>query len=254
MRSTGSRDARRSLRNEPAVHEELDRPCASPVKSTASLPSSVLISVADAERDGNDVRGDAVGRQVDGVDAPVAVRVGDDRRCVVVDPILVLVSGNRDAEDGADVLAEARGADYPGVPDLVRRLVRESGQVEEVGEVLRVAWRRPCWSRGARSGREAFVHAGREGAGERGRSWWLSVPSVGSRLRSTRGSGTGRQGRRRSLCSPCRPCRLGAARRPAPWRPGRPWPCVLAGGSGGTGRGNRREGDGVEGHEELSGG
>ena len=108
MGSTGPRDARRSLRNEPAVHEELDRPCAGPVKSTASLLSSVLISVADAERDGNDVRGDAVGRQVDGVDAPVAVRVGDDRRCVVVDPILVLVSGNRDAQDGADVLAEAR--------------------------------------------------------------------------------------------------------------------------------------------------
>src|SRR6266516_5316608 len=124
------------------------------------------ISVADLEGHDGDVRGDSVRVEVDGVDAAVMVRVGDDRRGVVVDPVLVLVGRDRDPQHRVDVLAEARGADDPGVPDLVRRLVGEAGQVEEVGEVLRV----PGTDRGGREEhdqtRNLLVHAGCEGAGE----------------------------------------------------------------------------------------
>src|SRR6266496_6377734 len=101
---------------------------------------------ADLEGHDGDVRGDAVGLEVGRVDAAVVVGVGDDRGGVVVDPVLVLVGRDRDPQHRVDVLAEAGGADDPGVPDLVRRLVGEAGQVEEVGEVLRV----PGSDRGAR--------------------------------------------------------------------------------------------------------
>jgi hypothetical protein len=55
-----------------------------------------LTSVADREWNDGDVRGDAICVQVGRVDAAVAVRVGDDRGCVVVDPVLVLVGSNGD--------------------------------------------------------------------------------------------------------------------------------------------------------------
>jgi hypothetical protein len=54
-------------------------------------------SVGDLEWNGDEVRDDAIGLQVDSVDAAVAVRVGDDRRRVVVGPVLVLVGSNRRA-------------------------------------------------------------------------------------------------------------------------------------------------------------
>src|SRR6266516_8176952 len=126
------------------------------------------ISVADLERHDGDVRGNSVGLEVDRVYAAVTVRVGDNRRGVVVDPVLVLVGRDRDPQHRADVLAEARGSDDPGVPDLVRLLVREAGQVEEVGEVLSVLGT----DRGGREEhdqtRDLLVDAGREGAGKGG--------------------------------------------------------------------------------------
>src|SRR6266516_4707100 len=126
------------------------------------------ISVADLEGHDGDVRGDSVGVEIDRVDAAVVVRVGHDRRGVVVDPVLVLVGRNRDPQHRVDVLAEAGGSDDPRVPDLVRLLVGEAGQVEEVGEVLSVLGT----DRGGREEhdqtRDLLVDAGREGAGEGG--------------------------------------------------------------------------------------
>jgi hypothetical protein len=53
-------------------------------------------SVADVERHDGDVRGDSVGLEVDGVDAAVVVRVGDNGGRVVVDPVLVFVGSDGD--------------------------------------------------------------------------------------------------------------------------------------------------------------
>ena len=97
-----------------------------------------VTSVADLEWNGDDVRGDAIRLQVDRVDATVAVRIGDDGRRVVVDPVVVLVGSNCNSKYGVDVATEAPGSHDPGIPDLVRLLVREAGQVEEVGQVLGV--------------------------------------------------------------------------------------------------------------------
>src|SRR6266516_742112 len=152
-------------------------------------------SVADLERDDGDVRGDSVGVEVDGVDAAVVVGVGDNGRGVVVDPVLVLVGRDRDPQYRVDVLAEAGGADDPGVQDRVRRLVREAGQVEEVCEVLRV----PGTDRAGREEhdqtRDLLVDAGREGAGEGGlvlmyrRSGQLEVGPTRGEARVAEGEG-----------------------------------------------------------------
>ena len=96
----------------------------------------VFLSVGDAEGDGHNLRGDPVRPQVEGVDTTVAIGVRDDCWGVVVNPVLVLVGGNGDPKHRADVPAEERGCDDPGIPDLVRSLVREARQVEEVGQVL----------------------------------------------------------------------------------------------------------------------
>src|SRR5437588_13025757 len=64
-----------------------------------------VTSVADREWNNRDVRGDTIGLQVGRVDVAVVVRIGDDGRCVVVDPVLVLVGSNGDPQHRADVVA-----------------------------------------------------------------------------------------------------------------------------------------------------
>jgi hypothetical protein len=70
-----------------------------PAAASGGIPGACTCetSVADPEWNRDDVRGDAIGLQVDGVDVAIVVCIRDDRRRVVVDAVLVLVGGNGDA-------------------------------------------------------------------------------------------------------------------------------------------------------------